>query len=40
MGYGRVNADGIDRENLMKYVMPQDVKSFGLIPELVGRLRC
>ncbi len=38
MGYGRVNADGIDRENLMKYVMPQDVKSFGLIPELVGRL--
>ena len=38
MGYGRVNTDGIDRENLMKYVMPQDVKSFGLIPELVGRL--
>ena len=38
MGYGRVNTDGIDRENLMKYVMPQDVKSFGLFPELVGRL--
>ena len=38
MGYGRVYTDGIDRENLMKYVMPQDVKSFGLIPELVGRL--
>ena len=38
MGYGRVNTDSIDRENLMKYVMPQDVKSFGLIPELVGRL--
>jgi len=38
MGYGRVNADRIDRDNLMKYVMPQDVKSFGLIPELVGRL--
>ncbi len=38
MGYGRVNTDRIDRDNLMKYVMPQDVKSFGLIPELVGRL--
>ncbi|MGN0007545.1 MAG: ATP-dependent Clp protease ATP-binding subunit ClpX [Alistipes sp.] len=38
MGYGRVNADTIDRDNLMKYIMPQDVKSYGLIPELVGRL--
>ena len=26
------------RENLMKYVMPQDLKSFGLIPEIIGRL--
>jgi len=38
MGYGRVNADPIDRSNLMQYAMPQDLKSFGLIPELVGRL--
>ena len=38
MGYGRVNADPIDRGNLMQYVTPQDLKSFGLIPELVGRL--
>ncbi len=38
MGYGRLNADKIDRGNLMQYVMPQDLKSFGLIPELVGRL--
>ena len=38
MGYGRVNTESIDRENLMQYVMPQDIKSFGLIPELVGRL--
>ncbi len=38
MGYGRVNADPVDRSNLMQYVMPQDLKSFGLIPELVGRL--
>lgn len=26
------------RDNLMKYVMPQDLKSFGLIPEIIGRL--
>ena len=26
------------RENLMNYVMPQDLKSFGLIPEIIGRL--
>ncbi len=26
------------RENLMQYVMPQDLKSFGLIPEIIGRL--
>ncbi len=26
------------RENLMRYVMPQDLKSFGLIPEIIGRL--
>lgn len=26
------------RENLMSYVMPQDLKSFGLIPEIIGRL--
>jgi len=28
----------IDKENLMQYVAPQDLKSYGLIPELVGRL--
>ena len=38
MGYGRIQADPIDRGNLMQYVTPQDLKSFGLIPELVGRL--
>ncbi len=29
--------DVIDRHNLLQYVAPQDLKSFGLIPELVGR---
>lgn len=38
IGYGRVNTESIDRDNLLKYVQPQDIKSFGLIPELVGRL--
>ncbi|MEG2163791.1 MAG: AAA family ATPase, partial [Bacteroidales bacterium] len=28
----------IDRENLLKYIAPQDLKSFGLIPEIIGRL--
>lgn len=28
----------IDRSNLLQYIAPQDLKSFGLIPELVGRL--
>ncbi len=28
----------LDKGNLMKYIMPQDLKSFGLIPEIIGRL--
>ncbi|MDR1846612.1 MAG: ATP-dependent Clp protease ATP-binding subunit ClpX [Bacteroidales bacterium] len=27
----------IDRENVLKYIKPQDLKTFGLIPELIGR---
>ena len=39
VGYDSVqNQMKIDKENLMKYVTPQDIKSFGLIPEIVGRL--
>lgn len=38
IGYGVQLSTQIDRDNLMKYIMPQDLKSFGLIPELVGRL--
>ncbi len=30
--------ENIDRDNLLQYVSPQDIKSFGLIPELIGRL--
>ncbi len=38
MGYGRVDTESIDRDNMLKYVQPQDIRSFGIIPELVGRL--
>ena len=39
VGYNSVqNVRKIDKDDLMKYVMPQDLKSFGLIPEIIGRL--
>ena len=28
----------VDKQNLMQYIAPQDLKSFGLIPEIIGRL--
>lgn len=33
-----VSNERIDRANLLQYISPQDLKSFGLIPELIGRL--
>ena len=39
VGYGQNSAERKHkRENLMRYIMPQDLKSFGLIPEIIGRL--
>ena len=39
VGYNSVqNVRKIDKKDLMKYVLPQDLKSFGLIPEIIGRL--
>ena len=39
VGYNSVqNVAKIDKENMMQYVLPQDLKSYGLIPELIGRL--
>ncbi len=39
VGYNSVqNVRKIDKGDLMKYILPQDLKSFGLIPELIGRL--
>ncbi len=39
IGYGAQKAvESIDRENILQYISPQDLKSFGLIPEIIGRL--
>ena len=39
VGYNAVrNTASIDKNNLMQYISPQDLKSFGLIPEIIGRL--
>ena len=39
VGYNSVtNVAKIDKSNMMQYISPQDLKSFGLIPELIGRL--
>ena len=39
VGYSAsLDTEQVDRKNLMQYVAPQDLKSFGLIPEIIGRL--
>ena len=39
VGYKFDTNDGeVDLKNLYKYITPQDLKAFGLIPELIGRL--
>ncbi len=38
IGYHKKEEERIDKENMLQYVSHQDVKNFGLIPELVGRL--
>ena len=38
VGYNSVqNVAKIDKKDLMQYILPQDLKSFGLIPEIIGR---
>lgn len=32
------NIDNIDKDNLLQYIIPKDIKDFGLIPEIIGRL--
>jgi len=39
VGYSAsMSEDGIDEENLLQYILPTDLKTFGLIPEIIGRL--
>ena len=39
VGYGAVeNTRSVDKNTMMQYILPQDLKSFGLIPEIIGRL--
>lgn len=39
VGYNSIqNVAKIDKGNLMQYIVPQDLKAFGLIPEIIGRL--
>ncbi len=39
VGYGAsISGERIDEENLLQYILPTDLKSFGLIPEIIGRL--
>jgi ATP-dependent Clp protease ATP-binding subunit ClpX len=39
VGFGAsLEDDKIDEENLLQYITPLDLKSFGLIPEIIGRL--
>lgn len=39
VGFNSVqNQSRVDKDNIMQYIQPQDLKSFGLIPEIIGRL--
>ena len=38
IGYNKKQEERIDKENLLQYVGHQDIKNYGLIPELVGRM--
>ena len=38
IGFKSESDDQLNKENLLQYITPQDLKSFGLIPELIGRM--
>ena len=38
IGFKSEKINDLDKENMLRYITPQDIKSFGLIPELIGRL--
>lgn len=38
IGFGHADKEQVDRDNLLQYIQHQDIKRFGLIPELIGRM--
>ena len=38
VGYGASQKERVDKDNLLQYIVPKDLKDFGLIPEIIGRL--
>ena len=39
IGYSSINKDAeVDNDNMLQYIIPKDLKDFGLIPEIIGRL--
>lgn len=38
IGYSAMKTDAVDKDNILQYITPKDLKDFGLIPEIIGRL--
>ena len=38
IGYSSNKKDKINKDNFLQYILPQDLKTFGLIPEIIGRM--
>ena len=38
VGYSTTKKEAVDKDNLLQYIIPKDLKDFGLIPEIIGRL--
>jgi ATP-dependent Clp protease ATP-binding subunit ClpX len=38
IGYSSINVDAVENDNILQYIIPKDLKDFGLIPEIIGRL--
>ncbi|RXR24019.1 ATP-dependent Clp protease ATP-binding subunit ClpX [Flavobacterium stagni] len=38
VGYSTNKKEAVDKDNLLQYIIPKDLKDFGLIPEIIGRM--
>ncbi len=38
IGYSAINIEAVEKDNILQYIIPKDLKDFGLIPEIIGRL--